>query len=197
LKKAFFVFLLSISLLALAGCGNKGAAEYRADLQSVSDDLLDNSADAETILNQYAGVWIFSIESGTAIGVEEMSLGIGLDEDVIREHFELNSAGNVPGDFSTNINSLKSYYQATGELDEIEEASDQIKDKITELNNPPDEYEKVYDEVLGMYTDAEEFLEMILNPSGSLQSFNEDRNRLSSDILSKHKRIEAIMPSEK
>src|SRR5690625_23348 len=105
LKKAFFAFILSISLLALAGCGSKGAAEYRTDLQNVSDDLLDNSAEAEEILNQYADTWIFSIESGTAIGVEEMSLGIGLDEDVVREHFELNSAGNVPGDFSTNINS--------------------------------------------------------------------------------------------
>ena len=64
------------------------------------------------------------------------------------------------------------------------------------MNNPPKGYEKVYDELLDMYTFSEEYLEMALNPSGSLQSFNEDKNRLSSDILSQHKRVEATMPND-
>lgn len=129
------------------------------------------------------------IESGTAIGVGKMAIKTGLDEEVIRDYFEINSIGNVSGEFSSNVNSLKSYYRAIGKLEEIEEISKEIKNKINELNDPPKGYEKVYDEVLDMFIYSEEYIEMALNPSGSLQSFNEDKNRLTSEIVSKFKRI--------
>jgi len=196
LKKVSFVLLLSVSLIALVGCGNKKSAEYRADLQDVASKLLDNSAKTEEILDQYATVWSYSIKSKGAIPVQEMSTLTGFEQDVIEEYFEINTAGNIPEDFSTNIHSLNTYYEGTGQLEEIKNTSDDIKNKITELNEPPTEYEKVYDEVLDMYNLSEEYIEMALNPNGSLQSFNEDKNQLSNDIVSKYKRIEVIMPSE-
>lgn len=196
MKKVLTVLFLSVVLFALTGCGGKKTAEYKNDLQSVADKMLDNSAKAEEILNQYSTVWDHSIKSRSAIPIEEMSAVTGFEQDVIKEHFEINNAGNIPNDFSTNIHSLNSYYEGTGQLKEIKNASDDIKSKISELNDPPEDYKKVYDEVLDMYNLSEEYIEMALNPSGSLQSFNEDKKRLSSDILSKYKRIEVIMPSE-
>ena len=196
MKKLLYAFLLFFSLIVLTGCNDETTAEYRTDLQSVADDLLANAAEAEDVLNQYAHIWKFSIESGTAIGVKDMANEIGLDEEVIREHFQLNSIGNVPGDFSINVNSLKGYFQSIGILDEIEQTSEDIKKKINELNNPPKGYEEVYDEVLDMYILVEEYTELALNPTGSLQSFNDTRGQLSNEILSKYKRIEVIMPSE-
>lgn len=195
LKKLIFFLILMVSSLTLAGCGDN-SAEYKSDLQDVGDEMLKNSAAVEGVLEQYSAVWRFSIESGSAIGVGEMMIQTGFDEETVREYFELNSAGNVPGDFSTNINSMNLYFEDTGKLDEIKSASDNIENKVSELNNPPSDYEKAYDEILDMYTYSEEYIEMALNPTGSLQSFNEERNRLSSDILSQHKRIEAVMPSE-
>jgi len=54
----------------------------------------------------------------------------------------------------------------------------------------------VYDETLDMYSHTEELIEMALNPSGTLQAFIENKSQLSSDITSKNKIIEAIMPSK-
>lgn len=195
LKKIFYVLFLSFILVTLVGCGNN-SAEYQSDLNGVADKILENSADIEEILNAYSSIWSYSIESKGAIPVDSMMAKTGLDKDTVEKHFVINNAGNIPDDFSTNIHSLNLYYTETGALGEIEQVSDEIKEKINGLNNPSDEYEKAYDEVLDMYTYSEEYIEMALNPSGSLQSFNEAKNQLSSDILSQHKRIEAIMPSE-
>lgn len=194
MKKALFSFIIIV--LFLVGCGNKAAEEYKTSIQEVADNILENSSKAESILNQYASVWSYSIESKGAIPVENMAAKTGFEQSDIEEHFEINSIGNIPDDFSSNIHSMISYYTSNGDLAEIEEASKEIKEKINELNNPPTEYEKAYDEVLDMYTYSEEYIGLALNPTGSLQSFNESRNQLTNDILSKHKRIEAVLPSE-
>lgn len=187
------VVSLLFVVLILSACG-KNAEEYKGELQDVVDRMLENTADAEEIVNSYSDVWRHSIESRGAIPVAEMAETTGLEQDVIQEYFVINPAGNIPDDFSLNVQSLNSYYQESGDLERIKEASDEIQSKINELNNPPAEFEKVYDEVLDMYTYAEQYIEMALNPTGSLQSFNEEKNQLTSEILSKYKRVEAIMP---
>ncbi|MEX3715422.1 hypothetical protein ABFV99_23910 [Cytobacillus horneckiae] len=196
MKKASLVLIILFSLFALVGCNSKKTMEYRSDLQNVTDKMLENASEVEEMLNKYSTVWSYSIESRGAIAVEDMATITGLEQDVILEHFEINSIGNIPNDFSKNIHSLNSYFSETGDLEKLENASEEIKSKIKDLNNPPENYEKVYDEVLDMFTYTEEYIEMAINPDGSLQSFNESNNTLSAEILSKYKRIEAIMPNE-
>ncbi|WP_164219299.1 hypothetical protein [Virgibacillus sp. YIM 98842] len=192
MKKALFIMLFSGLLI---GC-NSQAAEYGEGLQDVADQMLDNAAKAEEILNQYAVVWDHTIQSGGAIPVSEMSTITGLEESVVRGYFEVNNIDNIPDDFSNNIHSLNAYYNDSGDLDHIEKTADEIKNKINELNDPPEEFEKTYDELLDMYTFYTEYVDMAFNPDGSLQSFNEKVNQLSSDIAGKYKRIEAVMPNE-
>ena len=193
--KKLYLLLSSLTIaVILVGCNSK--SDYKSNVQNVADEILENSVKVEEILDEYSNVWKYSIESRGAIPVSEMALQTGLDEDTIKEYFTINSIGNIPDDFSLNVFSMKSYFEESGELRKIEDKAKEIKDKISELNNPPKGYEKVYDELLDMYTFSEEYLEMALNPSGSLQSFNEDKNRLSSDILSQHKRVEATMPND-
>lgn len=191
------LLILVLIMLFATGCRREDTEEYGIGLKNVANDILENSADAEELLNGYSKIWSFSIESGSAISVENVSAEMGLDEEIIREYFELNSIGNVPGDFSSNVNSLNSYYRASGKLDKIEELSSEIKGKISDLNNPPSDYEKAFDEVLDMYAYSQEYTSMALNPTGSLQSFNENKSKLSSDILEKYRKIEALTPAEK
>lgn len=194
LKKKLFV-LFSLFLFILLGCSS-GASEYRESVISVSDDILSNSADVEGILEQYSRIWRFSIESRAAIPIDDMMTEMGLERNDIEKHFSINTAGNIPDDFSLNLFSLKSYFEDTGELGRVEQKSRDIKDMVSELNDPPKGYEKVFDELLDLYNLSEKYLEMALDPSGSMQSFNEEKIKLSSDILSQHKRMEVIIPSE-
>jgi hypothetical protein len=190
------ILLLSVITFALMGCGDEQSAEYRSNLQSLADDMLENAAEAENVLNQYAAVWSHSIQSSAAIPVSEMVSVTGMDEDAVMDSFQINSAGNIPNDFSMNVNSMALHFESTGKLQEIEQSAEEISKQINELNNPPEEYEKAYDELLDMYTYTEEYTEMAISPSGSLQEFNDKRSQLSSDILSQHKRIEALLPAD-
>ena len=194
MKKVLLLLFICLSII-LIGC-NSNASKYGEDLQSVSDEILETASGVEDMLNQYSSVWSFSIQSRGAITVSDMMTQTGLDEDSITEYFQINSAGNIPDDFSTNVHSLNSYFEGTGQIEEMKNSSDDIKSKVSDLNNAPSDYEKAYDELLDMHSYFEEFIEMALNPKGNITSFNEDKNRIASDILSQHKRIETIMPSE-
>lgn len=195
--RRLFVLLITISLFVLVGCNSSSAAKsYGPDLKEVADMMLENAAEAEDVLNKYIDVWRFSIENRSAIPVDAMVNETGFSHDVIEKYFHINAAGNIPNDFSLNVHSLVDYYKDTGKLEEIENTAKEIKSKISELNNPPDEFKKAYDEALDMYSFSEEYVEMALNPSGSLQTFSEKKSQLTSDIISKHKRIEVLMPSK-
>jgi len=194
LRKRLLI-LLFITLLTLLGCNDK-TDEYREELLNVADDILSNSAEVENILEQYSRIWNFTIKSNGAILVEDMMSEMNLDRNDIEKHFTINAAGNIPDDFSLNIFSLQDHLRDVGKIALIEETSRIIRDSVSELNNPPSGFDNAFNELLDLYDVSEEYLEMALNPTGSLQSFNENKNRLSSDILSKYKRIEVLVPSE-
>src|SRR5699024_2541321 len=142
-------------------------------------------------LNTYSKVWEYSIEARAAIDPENMAYKSGLDQDIVEEYFKINSAGNIPNDFSTNVHSVKSYYKEN-KIGHAEKSLDEIKEKINELNDTPDNYEKVYNEVLDMYTYLGDYLDMALEPSGNIGEFNNKKEELLSDIKNKYKRVEAI-----
>lgn len=187
------ILMLGVALL-LTGCTNK--EDYKNNLKNTSEKILENSSDAEELVGVYTSIWNLSIKGGTALGVSEVSNVTGISEEDINEHFTLNSIGNVPGDFSTNINSLNNYFEVTGKLDGIRSKSKEIKDDMGKLNKPPKDYEKAYDELLEMYASSEEYIKLATDPSGSYQSYTDDGNRLSRDIINRFNKIEAILPNE-
>lgn len=190
--------MLVVLCMFLVGCsGDNNSEEYRTEIQNVADKIMENSENAEKIVDQYIKIWDFSIENRrSSISVSDMADKTGLDEETIKRHFKINAAGNIPADFSLNVMALHSYFEESGEIAKLKETAEEIKGKINELNNPPEEFEKVYDELLDLFTHAEELLEMAIDPSGSYNDFTAKRNQLSSDITSQYKRVEVTMPSK-
>lgn len=184
-----------VCFVFVAGCIDDEAKEYRENLLKVSKDMDHQSRAIKRALNTYSKVWEYSIEARAAIDPENMAYKSGLDQDIVEEYFKINSAGNIPNDFSTNVHSVKSYYKEN-KIGHAEKSFDEIKEKINELNDPPDNYEKVYNEVLDMYTYLGDYLDMALEPSGNIGEFNNKKEELLSDIKNKYKRVEAIMPNE-
>lgn len=185
--------LIGLYILFLMGCNS---AQYNTELNEVADEMFENSVEVEGILEKYIVMWNKSIKSKYSLTFKEVSALTGIEEEDVKKHFEVNRGGNIPSEFSSNVNSLISYYQETGKLDEIKKRSDSIKEQITELKKPPKEYQEAYDEILDMYNYSEQYVEMALSPDGSLQSFSEQKKKLSSEISSNYKRIEVIAPIE-
>lgn len=192
LKNIKLIMILIVTSLFLAACG--GSIEK--DMNNVADDILENTTQVENILNKYFVVWEESVSSSGAIPISEMVEITGFNEVLVGEIFGINDFGNISSDFSDNIVALHSYYNGTGELEEIEEKSKKIKNKVTELNKPPKDYKDAYDVILDMYNSSTELTEMALNPQGFLEEFREKKPRLSNDISNKYKRLEVLIPKE-
>lgn len=188
------VIMVLVTLLVLVGCGGK--KEYQDNISRLADDVLSYSGEIESIVDKYNSVWEFSVENSSPVAIKDMAQHAGFSIWRVEEIFEINAAGNVPNDFSLNIHSLKDYYEKEGELEEIESNVANVKDRISDLNNPPKGYEKAFDEMLEMYEHLEKYSEMILDPSGSLQDFRENRREVESGIKSKYKRINVLIPND-
>ncbi len=186
------IFILIVTLIMLSGCGIN-AEEYEADLKDAADQMLEESEQVLSILDQYTSIWSFSIENRSAIGVNEVASFTGLSEDEVKEYFEINSMGNVTNDFSSNVHSVKGYFD--DQIDGLEKNAKNIKEKVSELKDTPKDYEKSYDELLDLYDLYEKNNEMMHSPSGTLQEFNKDKNELQNEIKSKHKRIDVVIPN--
>src|SRR5699024_505055 len=82
------LIFMALLILVLVGCSNsEKVAEYRSDLDDTVGDILDNGAMAEELLNQYATVWSYSIESRGVITVEDMANATGLSDRTVFEYF--------------------------------------------------------------------------------------------------------------
>lgn len=200
MNKLYLLFITLLFTVVLVACGNneEEKLQYGSDLLDVTEKILENASNVEELLDQYANVWRYSIETTGGIKVEDLVQRTGLEETTVVEYFvEPNFTGSydtIYAGWESIVRSMHYYYSDTGKLDDLNDLSEEIQSEIQALNNPPEEFKQVYDEVIELYTLGEEYIQMAINPSGSLVSFNEDRNRLSTDIVSQVNRIEAIMP---
>lgn len=191
----YLIFLVLVLVVAGSGCGvNK--KEYKNEIIDIKDKMIENASEAEEILNQYATVWSRSIENRGAFLVSEIVAITGLEEYELKKYFNLTEIGTIMNDFSSNVHSMKYYYEDIGKLEEIEMNSKEVKERINNLESPPKEFKEAYDELIDMYEYTEQYIDLALNPSGSLQEFNNKRSQLTDDIIGKHKRIEVLLPSE-
>ncbi|MCG1020788.1 hypothetical protein [Sutcliffiella horikoshii] len=205
-KVLMFVLLL---LLVLGGCGNQGVnsnekvesneekeSKYGEDLDLIVNQILENSSKAEEVVNTYAFIWNNSINS--YVTLDDVKTKLGIEENKVREYFEMSGYGGSSNilidDFNKNLASLSKYYSDTGKIQELESASEAIKANLKELNNPPETYKNAYNEVLEFYTLANEYIQLATNPAGSLITYNQSRNQLSTEVIGKFERIQIIMP---
>lgn len=184
-------YFLIITLLVACGPSKKA---YRANVEETVEQVIETSAKAETLVNQYASVWDYTIKARDPIQVGTMAVIAGITEEDVEAFFSLNTLNQVSDDFSSNIHALQAYYDDAGEIAMLENDLKSIKEQVSELKNPPKEYEEIYRELLDLYNLSDEFIHMAIDPSGSLQDYNASKNDLTNEIISIKKRIEVIMP---
>lgn len=193
--KKYLLFLTLIFIIS--GCGNNNI-EYQKKI----DKFLETSEicviTTSLVTDEYPKVWNKSIKGdltsedfGSMLNTSEMSFKGYLTEN----NFDTSVFGTVvyKGCFSKTLNITKGYLDTEYKGNLLTG----IKKQSEKMKNPPKQYEDTYKEMLSLYKSVEKCNEMALNPSCSLLTFNEKKNELSSDITSKYKEIDIILPSKK
>lgn len=193
-KVRVLYFLLLI--LILSACNNsKDIANYKRNLERAADQIVTETEKASDMLDKYSLIWEYSIERKRELtAVAQVASVTGLSERKIREHFEVNDHDIVSMDFSKNVHSMMSHLNNRIEISK--RRAENTKEKVSNLSDPVKGFDKAYEELLDMYDLYEKHHEMLINPSGSLQDFNSDKRELETEITSKRKRIDVVIPSD-
>jgi hypothetical protein len=175
-------------------------AKYQSDMKKLVFDMIGQSARAERIIKTYSNVWDKAIEE--SIKLEAMSQLLNIQRNTLKKFLSQNEISYnmvttevvYKGDFSKALIITKLYFHANGKIDTLETSKAEISQRISELNNPPNEYQKAYEVSFQMYSAYDEYVSLAIEPSGSVDSFKEQTSELSSDIIKEWKEFEARMP---
>lgn len=146
--------------------------DYESNYKKVSNKMLTGAADAETCGNLIKSVWYNSIYE---------------ESDYKTDKYTKN--GSKYNDFNTSLSNLFGDSDFSSSINNIKNNNKEVADIMKKLKNPPDEFKESY-EVLKDYYDAYLTLtELVINPTGSLQSFSENFNTADSNVLKYYNKI--------
>ncbi|MGG3802515.1 hypothetical protein [Metabacillus fastidiosus] len=187
-----FIFLVGCSNINVLN-SNEDKSKYRDELKTLVPQILNNSVLAENMIKIYSTLWDYSLDS--YVYSKDIQNLLKISEYEVEEYFgSANSNGEIFTSFEKTINGANQFYEDEDQIKELETNSETISKKLQELNNPPQEYQDVYDKVLELYLLHEEYIDMAISPNGSLMSYNQKVNELSSKISNKINEIDVIMP---
>ncbi|MFB3170052.1 hypothetical protein P5G62_023385 [Neobacillus sp. 179-C4.2 HS] len=177
----------------------KQEAKYIKVLNDTTSNIERLSGNLLKISAMYSEVWNETIDhdlylSGLAkyLGVEESSLIAAAPSGKIKSNFRGKYIAR--GDFNTALLTVKGVWESVGTIDDISKAQSDIASTVKGLNNPPEKYKDVYEEVLNYYSTYEKLLGLAVSPSGSYLTYTRDINTLSSELESQYSKIQVVMP---
>jgi len=169
---------------------------YENDLRNVVSIMLSESSKAEEMISTYSRGWSYIIKNNmTARDLAEL-LDIRRNHTTLyfKQIVSITSDYLYKGDSQAVIRGISKYYQKIGKNEELELKKDEVASLIRKLNNPPQEYKDAYDIAFELYSNYENYISFALSPSGSLISYNQKANEVSSNIVTKIREFEVKLP---
>jgi len=104
------------------------------------------------------------------------------------------NAINDRRDFNTDLSVMRGLDSVAERMDSLRAEMAEIDEAMAALQSPPDAYVSVHAAIVDMYVAYTQLAELALNPTGSLQSFNETRHSLTRDLDAATTRARVLLP---
>lgn len=157
---------------AAAAAEAQAAAEqqYYSNLQLTSSTMLDGASKAESAGNLIYNVW----------------------HDAIYDKVEAETQKYVAGtsDFNDALKNLFADADFSAQISEIETNQGVVEQFMKDLKNPPEQYRDAYDDVKSYYDAYLTFTNLVVNPTGSLNSFTSSFNEADTKVLNAYKTMQ-------
>lgn len=165
----FVVLVATAVIVLLITNSNKKAKDYSDNLSIAVVTMLKGAAEAEDAGNLIKSVWYNTIyeksdpETNKYTHVSEYSYSFNDDFNT--------SLANLFGDddFQEVLSNIKSNQII-------------VESEMKNLQNPPDEYSAAYEELRNLYDAYLKLTNLVINPSGSLQTYSSNFNSADSDF---------------
>lgn len=152
--------------------------EYKNNINTLKLHMISSGTEAEELLNLTSKVWANAIYE---------------DEDTETNKYTKPN-GYFVSDFNTALQNLFVDETVLQKIESIESSQKSVSDIIKKLNNPPEDYKLIYDNIMDIYTAYQSITDLAINPQGSLQSFNESKREKIDKFMELYNKIEAQLP---
>ena len=139
--------------------------------------MLDGAANAETAGNLIKNVWYNTIYE---------------KRDTTTDKYTMKS-GRFVEDFNDALGNLFSDEEFQKNISEIQDNQDEVTFYLKQLKNPPKEYEEAYTVLKTYYESYLSMTKMVINPTGSLQSFSDDFNNLDTETVDAYEKMKLYL----
>lgn len=157
---------------------DKGNAAIDYDnLETVTYKMFDGAAKAEKEGNLIKNVW---------------SNAIYEKHDATTDKYTLKD-GKFVEDFNDALNNLFSDKEFQKSISAIQSNRDEVIALMKTLRNPPKEYEEAYLVLKTYYDNYMPMIKMIINPTGSLQSFSDEFNNTDTATVNSYEKMKLYL----
>lgn len=180
---------------------DEAKSKYIEKVKSLNLEIIASSAIAEKLIGSYSKLWLVAIEDG--VRLEDFAQALNTSTSTINPiigefHYGVglleNNEFSKVRDFNEAIAIAIKYYDKQGDLESLKKSREKIQSSIKELAFPPQEYQSIYDETFNLYNNYEKYIDLAIQPTGSLSSFSNNAQTLASDIISGTKSVSAKLP---
>jgi len=157
--------IVVVVVLAATGIARQQRLEYIDNLNLIKDNMFEGAQKAESLCNVTKSIWYDAIY-----------------EDA------------YGGDFNDALDLLYGLDETKEEVNAIKANREQTDYLMGLLKDPKPEFEKSYSLLEELYDVYYDFTKLAMEPTGSLQSYNDDFREYDSEYLKRHDKLEAAIP---
>ncbi len=180
-KKLIIVAICVIAVVLFVNYLNKLAnvKVYAENMDTVMEEMYASAIIAEEVIDLTHKVWSNSIYEK-------------YDPDT--DAYTLTSGGWFKDDFNDALTSMMSDMTILGKVAKVAEAQENIMLKMKQLQNPPKEYEKIYDAMLDLHSKYQSLTDLAVSPSGSLSTYTESKSKKIDEFIQLYKKVKVQLP---
>ena len=153
------------------------AAKYYDNMESVTYLMLNGAADAETAGNLIKSVWFNAIYQ---------------EKDAETDKYTIIN-GKFVDDFNDALSNLFSDSDFVANISKVQDNQDQVTNLMKQLKNPPKAYEEAYGVLKVYYDNYLKMTKMVINPTGSLNTFSDDFNNIDTETVNSFEKMKLYL----
>ncbi len=178
-KKWFYILTICLVLLisVISIVFNSAKTEnYNIEICTAVDEIMEVSAEVETIGNQICSIWKNAIH------------------DKNNEYTAKYTSGAK--DFSEALNNLFADEEFIGKIKYVRNKQTEIDTYLGKLRNPPHKFDDAYDEFKELYYAYADYTDFVISCKGSYNTYTEDFLKKSSALMKSYREIKVELLGE-
>ena len=169
--------LIVVSALGIGISKKAKELKYYSNMETVSFTMLDGATKAKDVGNLIKSVWYNAIFEERNSETDKYTM----------------KNGKFVDDFNDAFSELFADENFSNSISEIETNESEVANLMKQLKEPPKKYEEAYSVLKVYYDNYLKITKIVINPTGSLNTFSEDFNTYDNNTVDSYEKMKLYL----